>query len=152
IDYGEPLVKACIAEGTDYVDSTGEPYFVQMLAARHAEAAARANVRLVPSCGFDSIPADLGTLFTVEQLPAGAPITIAGYMKLDAKFSGGTERSAIKSFVPPKDLEKPPEPVPTDGRRVSIVTGKVQRMPELGGWSAPLPTIDGAVVRRSAAV
>ena len=151
IDYGEPLVKACIAEGTDYVDSTGEPFFVQMLQARYADAAARANVRLVPSCGFDSIPADLGVLFTVQQFPPGAKVSISGYIKLKATFSGGTEQSAIKSFVPPKDAVTPPPPVASNGRRVRLVTSKVKRLPELGGWSAPLPTIDGPVVLRSAA-
>jgi short subunit dehydrogenase-like uncharacterized protein len=151
IDYGEPVVKACVAEGTDYVDSTGEPFFVQMLQVRYADAALRANVRLVPSCGFDAIPADLGALFTVQQFPPGAPIAMSGYIKLEASFSGGTEQSAIKSLVPPKGAVKPAPPAPSAGRRVRLVTGTVKRLPELGGWAAPLPTIDGPVVLRSAA-
>jgi short subunit dehydrogenase-like uncharacterized protein len=150
IDYGEPLVKACVEQGTDYVDSTGEPNFVNLLLARYAEPAARANVRLVPSCGFDSIPADLGAFYTLKHLPEGAPIRMSGYMKLKASFSGGTERSAIKSLAPSTDSMKPVRRVPSAGRKVTLVTEKVKNRPELGGWSSPLPTIDGAVVIRSA--
>ncbi|HEX4339211.1 MAG TPA: saccharopine dehydrogenase NADP-binding domain-containing protein [Polyangiaceae bacterium] len=151
IDYGEPLVVACIEQGTDYVDSTGEPFFVERLLVRHRQSAERAGVRLVSSCGFDSIPADLGVFFTVKQLPEGAPVTVAGYLKLKGTFSGGTERSAIKSLAPPKDAVKPPPPRPDGARRVRLVTGKARRVPELGGWSSPLPTIDGPIVLRSAA-
>jgi saccharopine dehydrogenase (NAD+, L-glutamate forming) len=150
IDYGEPLVKACGEQGTDYIDSTGEPNFVNLLLARYAEPAARAGVRLVPSCGFDSIPADLGAFYTLKHLPEGAPIRMSGYMKLKATFSGGTERSAIKSLAPPPFSEKPPRREPSSGRKVKLVTEKVGHRPELGGWSSPLPTIDGAVVIRSA--
>src|SRR6185312_8690910 len=57
--YGEPLVAACAAAGTDYVDLTGEPEFVdRMWLAHHAEAQ-RTGARLVHCCGFDSIPHDL---------------------------------------------------------------------------------------------
>ncbi|HVW30297.1 MAG TPA: saccharopine dehydrogenase NADP-binding domain-containing protein [Polyangiaceae bacterium] len=151
IDYGEPLVKACIEAGTDYVDSTGEPFFVDRLLVRYRDAAARAGVRIVSSCGFDTIPADLGVLFTLKQLPEGVPVRVAGYMKLDAQFSGGTERSAIKSLAPPEGAVKPEPPQPSNGRRVRLVTEKVRRRPDLAGWSAPLPTLDGSVVVRSAA-
>jgi short subunit dehydrogenase-like uncharacterized protein len=121
-----------------------------MLLDRYAEEARRKNVRLVSSCGFDSIPADLGVLFTVNQLPAGKPIHVSGYLKVKAVFSGGTERSAIKSLVPPRTNGAAALPAVTGGRRVRLTTTKVQRRPELDGWSAPLPTIDGSVVLRSA--
>lgn len=151
IDHGEPLIKACIDEGTDYVDSTGEPFFVDRILVRHGKAAAQRGVRLVTCCGFDSIPADLGVLFTVKQLPEGAPIHVSGYMKLKGTFSGGTERSALKSLAPPPGAVKPELPLPSGGRRVRLVTEKPRRHPELGGWTSPLPTIDGAIVLRSAA-
>jgi short subunit dehydrogenase-like uncharacterized protein len=150
IDYGEPVVRACVEQGTDYIDSTGEPHFMALLLARHGAAAAARGVRLVPSCGFDSIPADLGVLYTVLQLPADQPIEIAGYMSLDAKFSGGTERSAILSWVPPTEKIDVPVRKPSNGRRVGALPAKIQRRPELQRWSSPLPTIDGPLVLRSA--
>jgi short subunit dehydrogenase-like uncharacterized protein len=151
IDYGEPVVAACIAAGTDYIDSTGEPFFVSLLLGRYAEPARRAGVRVVPSCGFDAIPADLGALFTVEQLPRGKPIRLAGFMRLEGVFSGGTERSALKAWVPPRDPVSAPEPVPSAGRRVKLVLDKPRQHAEFGKWVTPLETVDGPTVQRSAA-
>ena len=71
IRYGEPLVAACAAAGTDYVDLTGEPEFVDLCGCATTSRPRRSGARLVHSCGFDSIPYDLGALFTVEQLPEG---------------------------------------------------------------------------------
>ncbi|HKP61895.1 MAG TPA: saccharopine dehydrogenase NADP-binding domain-containing protein [Polyangiales bacterium] len=151
IDYGEPVVRACIEQRTDYIDSTGEPNFIQLLLGRYAQAAAQRQVRLVPSCGFDAIPADLGALFTVRQLPNDQPIKLAGYMSLKAQFSGGTERSAIKSWMPPSERIAAPSLSATSGRQVGALPSKVERRPELGKWSSPLPTVDGPLVLRSAA-
>jgi saccharopine dehydrogenase (NAD+, L-glutamate forming) len=152
IDYGEPVVRACVEAGTDYVDSTGEPHFARLVQARYHAEAKRRGVRLVSSCGFDSIPADLGVLFTVLRLPAGKPIDIQGYLSVRGTFSGGTERSAIKSLAPPPEsLAAAVGDPPTGGPRV-VRLGKVavQRHPELGGWVGPLETIDAPVVLRSA--
>lgn len=150
IQYGEPVVRACVEAGTDYIDSTGEPDFLSVLLARYSAPAAARGVRVVPSCGFDSIPADLGAFFTVQQLPANQPIELAGYLSVDAKFSGGTERSALLSFAPPKDAVDVPPRKPSNGRKVAAGAAKVQRSPELQRWSSPLPTIDGTLVLRSA--
>jgi saccharopine dehydrogenase (NAD+, L-glutamate forming) len=151
IDYGEPVVRACIAQGADYIDSTGEPFFVQQVLGKHGEAAQRSNVRVVNSCGFDSIPADLGALFTVLQLPSDRPIKLGGFISLKGVFSGGTERSAIKSLVPPKDLVQVPPPRARAGRSVALELNKLRKVPELSLWAATVPTIDPAIVLRSAA-
>jgi saccharopine dehydrogenase (NAD+, L-glutamate forming) len=151
IDYGEPVARACVEQGTDYIDSTGEPHFVELLLARYAAPADARGVRLVPSCGFDSIPADLGALFTVSQLPAGEPIQLRGYVSLKGTFSGGTERSAIKSLAPPAEPLAVPKLTATAGRKVEPLAASVQRRADVGGWVAPLPTIDASVVLRSAA-
>src|SRR5690349_2912149 len=62
--HGEPLVAACAAAGTDYVDLTGDPEFVNSMFVRHHAPAQDTGARLVHSCGFDSIPHDLGAYFT----------------------------------------------------------------------------------------
>jgi len=151
IDYGEPVVQACVEQRTDYVDSTGEPHFFRLLHARYAGPARDRGVRIVPSCGFDAIPADLGALYTVRQLPRDQPIQLAGYMSLHGVFSGGTERSAIKSWVTPRDPAVPGEPEPRAGRRVRLLRGKTHKHPLLGAWVNALETVDGMVVTRSAA-
>jgi short subunit dehydrogenase-like uncharacterized protein len=156
IHYGEPVVAACAAAGTDYVDLTGEPEFVDLMWLRHHEQAQRSGARLVHSCGFDSIPYDLGALFTVEQLPDGVPIKLEGFVRAGGKPSGGTYHSAIHVLgrlrhgarVARERRSKEPRP---QGRRVRGVSGKPHRDEGAGGWVVPFPTIDPQTVLRSAA-
>ena len=154
--YGEPLVAACAAAGTDYADLTGEPEFVDRMWSLHHAEAERTGARLVHCCGFDSIPHDLGAYFTVKQLPEGVPLTVNGYVRSNAEFSGGTYHSAINAFARGRQAmsaakeRRRAEPRPV-GRQVHSASSRLRRNPELGGWTAPLPTIDGPIVRRSAA-
>jgi short subunit dehydrogenase-like uncharacterized protein len=96
--YGEPLVAACAAAGTDYVDLTGEPEFVDRMWLGYHEQAQRSGARIVHCCGFDSIPHDLGAYFTVKHLPEGVPLKVQGYVRTGAEFSGGTFSSAINGY------------------------------------------------------
>jgi short subunit dehydrogenase-like uncharacterized protein len=154
--YGWPLVAACAAAGTDYCDLVGEPEFVDRVYVDHHAEAERTGARLVHCCGFDSIPHDLGAYFTVQQLPEGVPLRVNGYVKTNARFSGGTYHSAVNGFArvrqtlsAAKDRRRL-EPR-AEGREIHAAPARVHRDESLGGWTVPLPTIDGAVVRRSAA-
>ena len=154
--YGEPLVAACAAAGTDYADLTGEPEFVDRIWTGYHAEAERTGARLVHCCGFDSIPHDLGAYFTVKQLPEGMPLTVNGYVRSDASFSGGTYHSAINAFGRARQTmaaakrRRRAEPRPS-GREVHSAPARIRREGSLGGWTVPLPTIDGPIVRRSAA-
>lgn len=64
VKYGEPLVKACAENGTDYVDLTGEVLFIKNMLDKYQQTAKESGARIVNSCGFDSLPSDLGVLFT----------------------------------------------------------------------------------------
>jgi short subunit dehydrogenase-like uncharacterized protein len=154
--YGEPLVAACATAGTDYVDLTGEPEFVDRVWLGYHERARQSGARIVHCCGFDSIPHDLGAYFTVRQLPEGVPLTVNGYVRIGGQFSGGTYHSAINAFARGRQTmaaarrrrqveQRPP------GRKVHSAPPRLRRDPRLGGWTAPFPTIDGPIVRRSAA-
>src|SRR2546423_4747465 len=79
--HGEPLVAACAAAGTDYVDLTGEPEFVDRTWLEHRATAERTGARIVHCCGFDSVPHDLGPYFTVLQLPEGVPLKAEGFVR-----------------------------------------------------------------------
>ncbi|MFE0527411.1 saccharopine dehydrogenase family protein [Micromonospora parva] len=156
IHHGEPLVAACARAGTDYLDITGEPEFVDLMYVRHHAEATRTGARLVHACGFDSVPHDLGVWFTVRQLPADVPITVDGYVRAGGRFSAGTYHSALTAFSRTGQASRAArerravEPRPTE-RRVRAVPGRLARSAELGIWTVPLPTIDPQVVRRSAA-
>ena len=64
LKYGEPLIKACAENGTDYVDLTGEAFFIKNMLYKYQQTAKESGARIVNSCGFDSLPSDLGVLFT----------------------------------------------------------------------------------------
>jgi short subunit dehydrogenase-like uncharacterized protein len=154
--HGGPLVAACAAAGTDYCDLTGEPEFVDRVWLEHHAEAERTGARLVHCCGFDSIPHDLGAYFTVQQLPEGAPLTVNGYVKSNASFSGGTFHSAVNGFGRARETlgaakERRQREPRVAGRQIHAAPARIRHDQALGGWTVPLPTIDGAIVRRSAA-
>jgi short subunit dehydrogenase-like uncharacterized protein len=155
VRYGEPVVAACAEAGTDYVDLTGEPEFVDLMYVRHHARASETGARIVHCCGFDSIPHDLGAYFTVQQLPEGVPIQLEGFVRAGGSLSGGTLESALTAFSRVRQVAKVSgerkrmEPRP-HGRRVRGIRGRPKRVSSLGAWALPMPTIDPQVVVRSA--
>lgn len=155
--HGGPLVAACAEAGTDYLDLTGEPEFVDRTYLEHHRTAVRTGARLVHACGFDSVPHDLGAWFTVKQLPSDQPITLRGVVRSGASLSGGTFHSALDQFARAKQMKQTyaqrrrAEGKPADGRSSRSVSGRPHRDPVLGYWLLPLPTIDPIVVARSGA-
>jgi short subunit dehydrogenase-like uncharacterized protein len=154
--HGEPVVAACADAGTDYLDLTGEPEFVDLVWLRYDAKARASGARLVHACGFDSMPHDLGAQFTVEQLPADSRIDLAGYVRFGGAVSGGTVDSALTA------LSRLPQAARThrerrnregrpSGRRVRIRPGRPGYRADAEGWVLPLPSIDPQIVGRSAA-
>jgi short subunit dehydrogenase-like uncharacterized protein len=156
LTYGEPLVAACAEAGTDYVDLTGEPEFVDRMYLAHHEQARATGARLVHACGFDSVPHDLGALFTVQQLPSGEPVRMRGYLRSNATFSGGTFASALTAMSRPRQMraalaERRRREGRPAGRRIRTKAQRPHFDREAGYWLVPLPTIDPLVIGRSAA-
>ncbi len=156
LTHGEPLVAACAEAGTDYVDLTGEPEFVDLMYVAHDATARRTGARIVHACGFDSVPHDLGALFTVQQLDPSGPIDVRGVVRASAMFSGGTFHSAMAAFPRARQMKDAAsrrrrlEPRP-EGRSSRAGAGRPHRDAELGYWLLPLPTLDPLVVARSGA-
>jgi short subunit dehydrogenase-like uncharacterized protein len=101
--YGSPVVEACVAAGTDYVDLCGEVLWMREMIEKHSAAAKASGARIVFSCGFDSIPFDLGVQFLQEEAVKkfGAPCPrVRGRMrKMQGTFSGGTAASGAATFA-----------------------------------------------------
>ena len=129
--YGEPLLAACVAAGTDYADLCGEPVWMRQMIDKYHAAAQASGARIAFSAGFDSIPFDLGVLMLQQAATAkfGAPAPrVKGRVRgMQGKFSGGTaasltatmatlaqDRSLVKYMVSPFGLtpgfEGPPQP------------------------------------------
>ncbi|MEW2488300.1 saccharopine dehydrogenase NADP-binding domain-containing protein [Streptomyces sp. NPDC048411] len=153
--YGEQLVAACAEAGTDYTDLTGEAEFVDRMFLEHDARARETGARLVHACGFDSVPHDLGVYFTVQQLPQDVPLTIDGFVRSNAVFSGGTFASALTAMGRgPQMLRAAQERRLHEprlvGRRARARCGTPHFSAETGTWALPLPTLDPQVIERSA--
>ena len=166
-EYGTPLVEACVAAGTDYCDLTGEVNWVRESIDRFHDDAAESGTRIVHSCGFDSVPADIGTLL-VQSYAADehdAPCeTVRIYLE-DASggVSGGTLASMAAVFeaatTDPEAREtlRNPYSLAPPGERSGVDTGAgqwPQRDTLRSGWTAPSPMalVNERVVRRSNAL
>jgi short subunit dehydrogenase-like uncharacterized protein len=155
-DGGLALVDACIAEGAHYCDLTGEVLFVHASLSRHERAQA-ASVRIVHSCGFDSIPSDLGVLLLHAETGDLGPTELV-VAALRGGFSGGTLASMkgqIDEATADRQARKivfDPYALGGDGPRERDLR-KVTRNPK-HGWIGPfvMATYNTRVVRRSHAL
>ncbi len=97
--YGEPLLAACVRAGTDYVDLCGEPNWMAAMIEKYDAEAKQSGARIVFSCGFDSIPFDLGVFYLQQRMQErfGAPAdSVRGRVrKMKGGFSGGTLASLL---------------------------------------------------------
>jgi short subunit dehydrogenase-like uncharacterized protein len=159
IELGEPLVAACAAAGTDYVDITGEPEFVDLMWLRYHRQAQASGARLVHSCGFDSIPYDLGALWTVKQLDPGLPIAMSGFGRIGGGPSAGSYHTGLqilgrvrRARVVARQREEQEAGAASGFSRARVVAGRPHRSKLAGGWVLPAPTIDPQHVVRSARV
>ena len=95
--YGANILQQCVVHGVDYVDLCGEPGWMHEMINEHAEQAKETGARIVFSCGFDSIPFDLGVYFLQKDVIAqhGQPASnVRGRVKeMNGEFSGGTAAS-----------------------------------------------------------
>ena len=64
---GPPVVQSCINTKTNYIDVTGEPEFIEKMIVTYDDQARDANISVVHACGFDSIPSDMGSIYTQQQ-------------------------------------------------------------------------------------
>jgi short subunit dehydrogenase-like uncharacterized protein len=101
--YGSDLVAACAATGTDYLDLCGEPVWMRQMIDAHQATAQSSGGRIVFSCGFDSLPFELGVFFCQETAKKvlGAPVSrVKGRVRdMKGTFSGGTAASVKATFA-----------------------------------------------------
>tara|TARA_Y100000588_G_scaffold40306_1_gene38559 strand:+ start:1 stop:1101 length:1101 start_codon:yes stop_codon:yes gene_type:complete len=156
--YGSLLVQACVEQGSHYTDITGENHWVRDMIDQHHEKAASKGVRIIPSCGYDSIPSDIGTYFAVSQFDK--PVSrVDVYQEAVGSASGGTTETMFTIGNVPKKMREPfvlnPQNSVSDIQRKLSKDGfKIQKIEQLDGWSGAglMAIANTRVVRRSAAL
>ena len=165
--YGSKLVAACAKAGTHYCDLTGELHWIRRMLDAHEDEARRSGAVIVPTCGFDSIPSDLGVYYVQREMQArdGAPSphVKGGAAGFSGSFSGGTVASMLNML---EEAAKDPEvrrvmadpyaisPPARSDRPDSPDRTAPAWDEDFGQWTAPfvMAGINTRVVRRSNAL
>ena len=168
-EHGMPLVEACAAAGTHYADLTGELSFMRAAIDRCHETALASGARIVPACGFDSIPSDLGVLVLHDRVRADDAGEMGDTTFMITGLKGGVSGGTIASMkgqlaqmrhdpqlrrlvADPYALspDRAAEPTPGDGADLRIPSYDA----DLGRWLAPfvMAGVNTRVVRRSNAL
>lgn len=162
--YGNAIVDACVRLKTHYVDITGETPWVKELCDRYHDQAASDRTRIIPCCGFDSVPSDLGTYLVVRYVQQELGVScqaVKAYYQAEGGFNGGTLASAFNlydsgkasqvsnPFLLDPECDRSPEEV--ERNRDPVLP---QQDPDIGTWVAPffMGAINTRVVRRSSAL
>jgi short subunit dehydrogenase-like uncharacterized protein len=150
--YGTPVVDACVRFGAHYVDITGETPWMREIADRYHARAAAAGTRIIPACGFDSVPSDLGAMLMTRHIREALGVAcdeVRAYFRLSGGLNGGTVASLLNMLNAPRSKNAYPTPN-RRGKRIRMVK-KPEYDPELDAWIGPFvmaPT-NTHVVRRS---
>jgi short subunit dehydrogenase-like uncharacterized protein len=167
--YGFPLVEACAAAGTHYADLTGEVLFMRETIERFDAAARASGARIVHSCGFDSIPSDLGVLLLHEAVAADGAGELEDTTMVVRRMRGGISGGTLASMKDGVDeTRRSPEARRIMGDPYALSPDRaaepdlgpegdlrgVERDDELGAWLGPfvMASINTRVVRRSNAL
>uniref|UniRef100_A0A673ZQP0 Saccharopine dehydrogenase-like oxidoreductase n=1 Tax=Salmo trutta TaxID=8032 RepID=A0A673ZQP0_SALTR len=150
--WGEPVVKACVENGAHCIDISGEPQFLESMQLNYDSQAADKGVYIVGACGFDSIPADMGVLYTRDQfkgtLTALESFLTASTGPEGGSINDGTWKSAIYGFADSgklRSLRKKfgHKPLPVVGSKIK------RRYREVQQYAVPFMGADPSVVKRS---
>uniref|UniRef100_A0A8B9UV27 Saccharopine dehydrogenase-like oxidoreductase n=1 Tax=Anas zonorhyncha TaxID=75864 RepID=A0A8B9UV27_9AVES len=155
--FGEPVVKACVENGASCIDISGEPQFLEGMYLKYNEKAAEKGVYVIGSCGFDSIPADMGVLYTRDKLK-GTLTAVESFLNVKSGPEGacihdGTWKSAVYGLADQDNLKKLRKkigyaPVPVVGAKLKR-RGFVFYSQEFKQYAIPFMGSDVSVVKRS---
>ena len=156
--YGSLLVQACVAKGSHYTDITGENHWVRGLIDKHHDEAASKGIRIIPSCGYDSIPSDIGAFFTISQFDK--PVSrVDVYHEAQGGASGGTTETIFTMDGLSKEMRDPfvlnPAETVSDEQRERSKDGfNIEQVEGIDGWAGigMMAVANTRVVRRSAAL
>ena len=156
--YSNLVVKLCVENRTHYTDITGENHWVKDLIDEYHEKASEEGTRIIPSCGYDSIPSDMGVFYSVHQM--GKPVKkITVYHSGQGGVSGGTTETMFTIGPLPKEkrdpfLLNPQNSVSESQRNLSKDGFEIQKIENTDSYSGIglMSFANTRVVRRSSAL
>ena len=156
--YSNLVVKSCVENRTHYTDITGENHWVKDLIDEYHEKASEEGTRIIPSCGYDSIPSDMGVFYSVHQM--GKPVKkITVYHSGQGGVSGGTTETMFTIGPLPKEkrdpfLLNPQNSVSESQRNLSKDGFEIQKIENTDSYSGIglMSFANTRVVRRSSAL
>ena len=158
--YSDNLVTQCVEAGTHYLDITGENIWVRDLIDKHHEAAEKKQIKIIPSCGYDSIPSDMGCFYLQRSLNQELQ-RIDGYHRGKGGVSGGTIESAfsMRNYKSKYSMGHPfllnsKEYIKTQNISENKDNFKIKYIDDIKLWSAPfvMAIANTRVVRRSSEI
>ena len=158
--YSNNLVTQCVEAGTHYLDITGENIWVRDLIDKHHEAAEKKQIKIIPSCGYDSIPSDMGCFYLQRSLNQELQ-RIDGYHRGSGGVSGGTIESAfsMRNYKSKYSMGHPfllnsKEYIKTQNISENKDNFKIKYIDDIKLWSAPfvMAIANTRVVRRSSEI
>lgn len=165
--YGSPLVAACASAGTDYCDLTGEPQWIRRMIDAHQKTAAGSGARIIHTCGFDSIPSDMGVLFLQEEAQKRFGHALPQVKLRVAAIRGGLSGGTVASILNvAEEMRRDPEVVKWAKNPFSLAPEGMRRgvrQPNVSGpaydrdldrWVGPfiMAAVNTKVVHRSNAL
>ncbi|MGB3828655.1 MAG: saccharopine dehydrogenase NADP-binding domain-containing protein [Ornithinimicrobium sp.] len=159
--YGRQLVSACAHAGTHYADLTGEVLFVHDTVARLHNVAEASGARIVHSCGFDSIPSDLGVMLAAHAASDddnGRLVDVTLHVRaIQGGFSGGTIDSMRQQMVAMREepstrrVVADPDALASERTAYGRGPGSIGKDPVTGRWHGPfvMSSYNTRIVRRS---
>ncbi|MBZ5504454.1 MAG: saccharopine dehydrogenase NADP-binding domain-containing protein [Acidobacteriia bacterium] len=160
--YGSKIVDACVRYKTHYVDITGETFWVRDLIDRYHDRAAADGTRIIPCCGFDSVPSDLGTYLVVRQMQKslGADCReVKSFYQIRGGLNGGTFASASNAQASGQSarmrepfLLNPPKTRSAEELKLNRDPREARFDSDIGAWATPfvMGVANTRIVRRSA--
>ncbi|NP_001153781.1 saccharopine dehydrogenase-like [Tribolium castaneum] len=158
--FGEPVVKACVEEGTHHVDVSGEPQYMEAMQLKYHSQAQEKGVYIISACGFDSIPADLGVVFlqrkfngTLNSVTTFLDVWEEGGFTPGPSINYGTWESAVYGLAYANELrglraQLFPNRLPSFKPKLQMKTTP-HKSELVEGWVLPFLGSDRSVVRRS---
>jgi short subunit dehydrogenase-like uncharacterized protein len=164
--FGTPLVEACVEQGVDYCDITGEAVWIRTMIDRFHTKAQKSGARIVHACGFDSIPSDIGVFalhrFMLDTTDKPLDRAKLYVLNLRGKPSGGTAASLLNHLQAMQDQDvrqivNDPYSLNPQGQRQGSDSGEqtiAHFDPVINQWTAPfiMAGINSKIVRRSNAL